>query len=298
MDSARDINTGKIIEAEQLWLLSPINANDYLCRGCDATVTPCSYKPQNKKRPYFSAKQGHKIDCDVDGEIELVRRARKERIVIQDGFPTTFPKKLVLNDKRLVVAAISSIDPLHINEQQTAQHNNVVNVKNNEHCRTASTIRPICRAFINFPFNRDLPLTIPGVLSNTYQYVFWSLKKNQIIFYSQSKVFYAPISWKALVTDGDYLDIQLNAGEWGEKCFSRSYKVRVNWKDWGTAKRNSVARELEIARLEAIEANKRRDRQKGWLFFMGKQDSNDPAIFHVEDHRLICCLVAEILYPE
>ena len=57
MDSARDVDTGKIIEAEQLWLLSPINANGYIFRGCDAIVTPCSYQPQNKRRPYFSAKQ-------------------------------------------------------------------------------------------------------------------------------------------------------------------------------------------------------------------------------------------------
>ncbi|CAM2837814.1 hypothetical protein [Legionella worsleiensis] len=296
MDSARDISTGKIIEAEQLWLLSPINANNYICRGCNAIVTPCSYHPQNKKRPYFSAKQGHKIDCDVDGEIELVKRARKERITTQDGFPGNFPRKLVLHDKRPVVAAICK-GSSHISESQSIQFK-LINTENNDHCRTVSTIRQICRVFINFPFDRDLPLTVPGISSNTYQYVFWSLKRNQIILYPQLKIFYAPISWKALVVDSDHLDIQLNAGEWGEKGFSCSYKVRINWKDWGTAKRNYVTKEIEIARLEAIEADKRGDKQKGWLFFIGKQDSIDPSIFHVEDHRLICCLVAEMLYPK
>lgn len=125
---------------------------------------------------------------------------------------------------------------------------------------------------------------MPEISSNTYQYVFWSLKRNQIILYSQLKIFYAPISWKALVIDSDHLDIQLNAGEWGEKGFSCSYKVRINWKDWGTAKRNYVTKEIEIARLEAIEADKRGGKQKGWLFFIGKQDSIDLSIFHVEDH--------------
>lgn len=295
MDSARDVYTGKITEAEQLWLLSPINANGYICRGCDAIVTPCSYQPQNKRRPYFSAKQGHKLDCDVDGEIELVRRGRKERITTQDGFPGNFPRKLVLHDKRPVVAATCMESSSHTAEPQATQYN-AINVENNDHCRTASTIRPICRVFINFPFDRDLPLTVPGISSNTYQYVFWSLKRNQIILYPKLKIFYAPISWKALVIENDHLDIQLNAGEWGEKGFSCSYKVKINWKNWGTAKRNYVSKEMEIARLEAIEADKRGTNEKGWLFFIGKQDSIDSSIFHVDDHRLICCLVAEILY--
>lgn len=296
MDSARDLYTGKIIEAEQLWLLPLVNANGYICRGCDALVTPCSYQPQNKRRPYFRVKQGHKVDCDVEGEMELVRRARKERVTAQDGFPGRFPRKLVLHETRFVVSDTYRA-PSHIGEPPSSQYNEI-NAKNNDHCRTASTIRPICRVFINFPFDRDLPLMVPGISSKTYQYVFWSLKSNQIIRYPTLKIFYAPISWKALVINDDRLEIQLNAGEWGEKGFSRPYKVNINWKNWGTAKRNYVVKEIEATRLEAIEAGKQGKNEKGWLFFIGKQDSIDPSIFHVEDHRLICCLVVEMLYPK
>jgi hypothetical protein len=252
MDSARDVFSGEIIDAEQLWFLRPINANGYVCRGCDAIVTPCSYNPQlNKKRPYFSAKQGHKFDCDVDGEVELVRRARKGCIIFEDGLPSNFPKKLVLQDKRPIVATTSA-ESFRIKEPQTTQYK-AINVKNNEHCRTASTIRPFCRVFINFPFNLDLPLIVPGISSNTYQYVFWSLRRNQIVLYPQLKIFYAPISWKKLVMESNSLEIQLEAGEWGGKGYSRPYKVKVHWENWSTRKRNYVSDEIEIARLEAID---------------------------------------------
>ncbi|MDR3159425.1 MAG: hypothetical protein LBU11_10600 [Zoogloeaceae bacterium] len=44
-------------------------------------------------------------------------------------------------------------------------------------------------------------------------------------------------------------------------------------------------------------AKKRGDKEKGWLFFVGRQDADTLALFHVNDHRLICCLVAEMVYP-
>jgi len=70
----------------------------------------------------------------------------------------------------------------------------------------------------------------------------------------------------------------------------------MSWKDWSDAKRNYVSREVRAARVESMAANER-DKEKGWLFFIGRQDESDSALFHVDDHRLVCCLVAEMIYP-
>jgi hypothetical protein len=161
----------------------------------------------------------------------------------------------------------------------------------------AQTIRPICRTFLNYPFDRDLPLAVPGIAADTYQRVFRSLQSDQIVQYPEPRLFYAPISWKAPIADDVQLEIQLSYGEWKERKLIRPYRVRLGWQDWSPAKRNYVSREIETAKSEYMAAKKRGDKEKGLLFFIGRQDASDPTLFHVDDHRLVCCVIAEMIYP-
>lgn len=297
MESARDKHTKEIVDAELLWIIDPVDPLGYECRGCGVLATPCSYRPENKVRPYFSAKSGHNTNCDVEGEVELVKRARKQRISTREGFPGSFPNRLVLQEQRPVVGPNGT--PNAPRGEGAGRFGTDGLGETREGRRwAAQTIRPICRTFTNYPFDRDLTLTVPGIEANTYQRVFRSLKSDQVLHYAETSIFYAPISWKALITDGDNLEIQLSYGEWNERKLSRPYRVNVDWQSWSIAKRNYVSREIETARLEYMAAKKRGDNEKGWLFFVGRQDESDPALFHVDDHRLICCLVAEMIYPQ
>lgn len=296
MESACDKHTGEVVDAEQLWIIVPVDPMGYECRGCGALVTPCSYRPENKVRPYFSAKDGHNAGCDVEGEVELVKRARKQRISTREGFPGSFPNRLVLRDTRevadpngtLIVATSAGgrrIGSMGSSETQRDRH------------YTAQTIRPISRTFINYPYDRDLPLKVPEIAVGTYESVFCSLERNQIFQYHERRLFYAPIRWKVPYADDDRFEIQLSYGVWIERKLTRPYRVRMGWKDWSDAKRKYVSRQVLTAREKAIAANKRGDKEKGWLFFLGRQDESDSALFHVDDHRLVCCVDAEMNYP-
>ena len=297
MESARDKRTGEIVDAEQLWIINPVDPMCYECRGCSAQATPCSYRPENKVRPYFSAKDGHNAGCDVEGEVALVKRARKQRVTTREGFPGSFPNRLVLRDTRPVSSPDGSPTAQASDGGRRTESNG-----SSERCRdrywAAQTIRPICRTFINYPFDRDLPLAVPSVTADTYQRVFRSLKSDQVIQYPEPRLFYAPISWKASIADDDRLEIQLSYGEWKERKLTRPYRVRMDWKDWSAAKRNYVSREIETARSEYMAAKKRGDKEKGWLFFIGRQNESDSTLFHVDDHRLVCCVVNEMIYPQ
>lgn len=77
----------------------------------------------------------------------------------------------------------------------------------------------------------------------------------------------------------------------------RGHRVRVEWADWSKAKRTYARNEIEVARKEAIAAKNKGTKEKGYLFFVGDQDTDDATLFRVADHRLICCLVDEITYP-
>ncbi len=48
MESARDRYTGEIVDAEQLWVINPVDPLGFECRGCGALATPHSYRSENK----------------------------------------------------------------------------------------------------------------------------------------------------------------------------------------------------------------------------------------------------------
>lgn len=301
MDVAREKRTGRIVDAESLWLM--VDELGYECPGCGAPLTPCSFLPENKCRPYFSAKEGHHAGCDVAGEAKLVKRARKKSVTTRDGFLGRVPNRLVLRETRVVVDPNGTPAPpagVRGNRNGTSHSGQAQRPR----FYAAETIRRICKTFLNFPHDRWLlGLTVSGVRGTTYQQVFRSLSSNnQIIRHDEARIFYAPVSWKALSVEDEYLGIQLNYGKWidgasGKKELALPYRVKVGWQDWSKASRRSVLQEINVARDESMETAKVGSKMKGWLFFMGRQDEKDLALFHVGDHRLICCLVDEMIYP-
>ncbi|TDR80107.1 hypothetical protein [Paludibacterium purpuratum] len=301
MDSAQDKLTGTIVEAEQLWQIENVDHERYICRGCGIKVTPASYKPTNKPRPYFSAKNGHYQDCDVEGEEKLVKRGQTERLTHPlNGFPASYPSRLVLLDEREIVdPGASSTSGTKSVVQST--HGSTGASSSHSRRRSANTIRPISRAFINLPYDRDLPLEIPGVNGTNFISVFKRLRSNTLQRYPDIHIFYAPIRWSKPVETDAFLEVWLDAGEResnGRLIPEKAHRLRINWHDWSEFKRRSVRIEMDVGKQEAIEASKKNSNVKGWVFFLGKQDPEDITLFHVSDHRLVCCLHGEIIYPE
>ncbi|WP_104657868.1 hypothetical protein [Ralstonia insidiosa] len=302
MDSAQDKITGEIVEAEQLWLIEHVDKDRYVCRGCGIKLTPAAYRPENVVRPYFTARDGdHKPDCDVDGERKLVAKGKKQRLSTpKDGFPAPYPSRLVLRDQRAITGDANDGGgdaPAGGATRQRENGNHDSPTANRR--RVANTIRPICRTFIDFPYDRDLELNVPGIDATNYLSVFKKLKWDELARYPDTKIFYAAIRWSKPLDSDDYLEVSLDAGERDkDRRLVRGHRVRVEWATWSKAKRTYVRNEIEAARKEAIAAKDTGTKEKGYLFFIGEQDTDDVALFHVTDHRLICCLVAEITYPK
>jgi hypothetical protein len=300
MDSALDKITRNIIDAESLYVNRPVDKDRYLCRGCEIPVTPASYEPHNQVRAYFTAnKQAHRPGCDVDGEMKLLTRARKERVTSPiTGFPASYPSELVLLDTREQVEN----GDLPLSKAGSRSGTPVASVGQDNAPRhrkswTARTIRPLARTFVKFPFDRDLALKVPGIDGGKYYQVFRRVKSDEIVPYMKRQIFYAPISWSKPLETETALEIALGAGEWEGKKLVRPYRLQVQWRDWSSFCKSAVTREIEIARLEAIEAGKANRNVKGWIFFLGHQSADDLTQFFVEQYELICCLAAEMIYP-
>lgn len=293
MESAIDQKTGQIIDGEQLWYINPVDKKGYICRGCGTLVDPVSYEPHNKIRPHFKEyrKHPHEPWCNVDGEEKLVARGRKQRLTTFDGFPGSYPSVLQLTDVRRIADETSyQADSSHTTSRRDKVDRKVVNQQHYS-CWTARTIRPISRTYMNFPHDRDLALSISNISGKTYDEVIQKLPSNKIILTNEVKVFAAPISWSKPQELNKSIIVELGCGLWADNKLLDPYKVVIDTSEWGIAKKNYVLKEIEVARREAIERNRKgRKNEKSWLFFLATQHPNDPSNFLLNDHRLICCL--------
>lgn len=290
MDSARDITSQEIIEAEQLWELEFVDKERYACIGCGTQVWPASYKKDiNKKRPYFTLgpNGAHIPPCDIDGEAEIVKRAQSERLGTPEGFPLPYPNKLVLTDGRPVVSLTDGSGDVAIGGSRSRGSGNRVQRANHGH--TVKTIRPIAKAYIKYPKDREfLPLQIPDCEGDTFVTVFWRLTKI-LNFRHPTHLYFAPLHWRAPLKTDTYVEWQLNAGDWDTKNNRRgtAYRVRVDWAKWSTTQRTTLLHEIEVAVDKAKDSG---GAVIAWLFFVGTQDAIDPTLLVVSRYQLICCI--------
>jgi hypothetical protein len=295
MNSAVDRYTGQIVDGEQLWYIDPIDKEGYTCRGCDVMVNPVSYEAHHKKRPHFKElpTKPHKSWCDIDGEEKLIAKARKESVTTHAGFPGSFPSKLQLVDEREKVALAG----VYVGGQGTSSGGALSRTTLGKTYTqwTAHTIRPICRAFMNFPHDRDLPLNVPGAYGSTYDEVIRKLASRDIVSYPKQHILVAPLSWSKAKEVKGKIVVELSYGFWANKKLAAPYRLIVDATNWSAAKKNYILTELEVSREEAkerITAGKKSE--KSWVFFFGQQDSTNLSDFVISDHRLICCLTGEL----
>ncbi|NHZ81878.1 hypothetical protein F2P44_21740 [Massilia sp. CCM 8695] len=303
----RNLHSGELVEAEELWNMDVVDKDAYVCRGCATKVWPASYDAAlNKRRPYFALGKGehHAPGCDVDGDHKLVSRGQRERVGGSDGFPMPFPSRLSLSDGQAPGPAAPAAAAAFGSATLAAVHAAArAAAKGQYHGHTVKTIRPLCRTYINFPNDRAfLPLEIPGVWGSTYAQLFWLIPNKKPAFFKNPRhLFYAPLRWKDLpVISETHCELTLGAGQWDSAA--RGYlslcRLRVDWSGWSDVRRRTLQHEIHAARTEALELARRDSGIKGWIFFVGTQDRLDPGLFHVDDARFICCLAARMAWPE
>jgi hypothetical protein len=295
MDSAVDRYTGQIVDGEQLWYIDPVDKEGYICRGCGVMANPVSFEAHHKKRPHFKElpTKPHKSWCDIDGEEKLVTEARKERVTTQEGFPGSFPSKLQLVDEREKVA-VAGVSAGGQGTSSGGASSGTTSGKTHTQW-TAHTIRPICRMFMNFPHDRDLPLSVSGAYGSIYDEVIRKLASRDIVSYPKQHILVAPLNWAKAKDVAGKIVVGLSYGFWANNKLAAPYRLIVDPTNWSAAKKNYILTELEVSREEAKErATAGKKSEKRWVFFLGQQDLTNLSDFVVTDHRLICCLTGEL----
>lgn len=299
MDAARSLATDEIVEAEDLKLLGHVDRYGYVCHGqeCGIQVFPRSYRVENLLRAHFFTRSTHTSNCDVAGEDEVRSRGKKVSVAEElKTSPGLSPSRLTLLDERVTVDALAPPSGNQSVGQSRAAATEDESRKRPIGRRPANSIRPICRAFLQFPYDRHLPLHVDGIQTTTYQTVFKKLRSEGIELFSQQRIFYAELAWQAAEEVGENLAIPLNAGEWKAKEL-RPYRVIVRWALWSQTAKTRLRNELEVARRENIEAKKSKVAQRTYAFFIGQQNSENSSQFFVDDLRLICTVHGALVFP-
>lgn len=298
MDVALDIITNKLIACEELWELDEVNKEIYRCPDCLTNLIPASFLRTNKKRPYFFYLESkpHSVKCSYNHINEIERKARKQSIKTDGGFPLPFPSKLILND-----ALIKETDAVP-GISQSSIHNTVEDSFSEKtslnHHRTVTTIKNIVRQFVNFPNDRDLPLLVPFTepRNNTYSKVFKRVKDG--INYNGYYIFYDRLYFSKPILNVNVLEIRLYTGIWEEKKQVKPCTLLINLSSITSRQRELILREIEVTRNEAIETSKFENNKRllGYIFFLGKQDENNKQVFHTNSHRFISCITVPQSY--
>ena len=76
--------------------------------------------------------------------------------------------------------------------------------------RPANSIRPICKAFLRFSFDRQMSLHIDGIDTSTYQTIFKILRSKGFEHFPRQGTIYSELAWTAAEEMAEHLNTLLN----------------------------------------------------------------------------------------
>lgn len=289
-DIARVADTGGLVCGTDLWnwQASDIAATTFLCTGCDASLTACSYLPTKKNRPHFRASNGHHHDCAIDGPDVHVAAGAAATTSHRDNIPT-YPSELTVPVIRETTPADDADQPgsrpAHRRRGDDPQP------PKRRSRGPAHSVRTIANAYIAYPALRaDMDLTLPGGEPTKYLYAFKRLAYGRTERLPNVRIFYAQLRWSTPIrTVGDTLEITLHAGDTDDqRRLLRPYRLVVDRTGWDAGSRRTVERDADVARCES-----RADKPTS-VFFLGIQNPEDISEFTVDHPRLLAFISAAI----
>ena len=300
MDSALIADTEDIIEASSLKKINPteVKAKKYLCRGCFAPLYPAAYQENSQKRAYFRTgpSHPHDEDCQIEGEVEYLKKIKENKTSKKQGLPFSYPNKLIFKETR--TETDNSSDNKGSNGRKSTKKNNTASrgdTVRKRHNHSVFLIRSICQTYLAYTeYQRDrmkLDASSLAIEGQTYSSIFELLSGDTIRHYDYKKIFYAPIKWstrgaKPIAIEEDIITIQLAKGAWKNNKLDDedSYKLVINMQGWKESNKCFILQ--EIKRSEKINSAK----NEIYAFFIGVQAQGNDNVFVVNHHYHVSLL--------
>ena len=290
MDTARDKRTLKRVDAEELWLITSVDQDGYICIGCRLKATPCSYNrvKKNQKRPYFrfNHQDGHEAGCFYEQDEKLAKEAKKQKISTPEGFPLSHPSVLDLTDVKLIEEK-GSVKSAEEGQRIYSKSDGSPSNTSRKHNYSVKTINSIAKHYLKFPYDRkEMSLAIIGISGSNYSEVIKKLP-DKIVKFQQKKMRYGRLyNYNNTKVIDSKIIVNLLDGCWVNNKRQNTYKVVINTTGWNQSKKDYILNCVSASQNEYKE-----DKRKGtFVFFIGIQNESNLSEFIVNDYRLFSCI--------
>ena len=278
--------------------------------GCDARVVAVIGRPPLQRRtPHFRSHPDavHEPECPyADVVVEATGNGGDPENPLTGRH--SYPSRLVPLTERTVTDPTGDDTADHIRSGPTSRRTrgNGSGAVDHHTRGIARTIRPLCRTFIAHPdHRRDMLIDIPDIDATHYQFAFKRLRdtaepltreRYRRIFYAPLRIFEQPDETEE-TKDRTVIALYAGRRDAADHRPTHAYRILVDHTDWTDSRIRTLRRDLRDARVEAKSDYHTGTPTKTWAFFIGSQDTDDPATFRVDNPVHICFITAEITYP-
>lgn len=232
MNQAKYKETGELLDAEDLKIISDPKSIEFICAGdnCGVPVFPCSYRPQNKPRPYF--KVGgieHTNECTYSSFLDYLKIGYKTKLSVSDLVKMEFPSKLKLYTKPKADddsqnRVVNSEEQDGSRPKRTFSDEFGDQKKSN---KVVTTINQIVDFYLSCPFNRDVELDLLGTKKEYYK-LFLDVTTAKNVNPKELRIYYAHFDFRK----GSKSWIKLDANNYMIKLFEGMKNDETNSQEY------------------------------------------------------------------
>ncbi|MET4614156.1 hypothetical protein ABIC28_005169 [Rhodococcus sp. PvR044] len=289
-----------LVNLDQEWVESV--RPDFICPtpSCDARVVAVLTRtPPRRRTPHFRNHDGviHQDDCVyAAGRVDI--HADGGEAVDPDTGLSTYASRLGRRTVRTVTTPDTAAGPLGPGSNGHRQRTRGPGSSHvdYERRRTVYTIRPLCRAFIDNVYQREhMIIDVPEITTtSSYLYAFKRLWRYDGQLEPRVRIFYGELRYRDRAEETDETTtVWLHAG-----TRENRYNLVIDHADWTAGEVRAMRRDLHTALAEAEDCVRGDTYEKTWAFFIGRQDTDRPATFHITDSTRICFITATIEHPQ
>lgn len=289
---ARNRRTGSVHVAAELPFSPELDDGGWECPGCGIEMIPVAASGDRlyKVAPHFRIHGHHAEHCTALLPGSGGGSAPSASEGAGDTPPGTFPRKLRLAAARQEVVPErepAAASAAHVGSPKAATAPQPLGSAS-----VAGTLHRIAESYLLTPEHHCEPLEIEGCEGSSYETCFRRLKNTSRPARLPRLVWFAEIQFRHILREGDVTELTLSPLQWIRNGSvvrpGPHYRIRFDMAPWTPRRRNAMLAELERRRVEQQELHHAEAAERVNIFFFGRQDHEDPMLFHVEDPRLVC----------
>ncbi len=200
MNQAKFKDSRELIDAEDLRNIDNPKNIEFICAGdnCGVPVIPCSFKRENKPRPYFKIRNiEHSSECTYSSFLDFLKLGYTGRLSHSDLVKMEFPSRLRVYIKPNVDNKIQKRIEESSEVEGVSKRRNFVDEFSDEKKsnKVVTSINQIVDFYLSCPYNRDVELNLLGTKKEYYK-LFLNVIASNNVPSRELRIYYAKLDFR------------------------------------------------------------------------------------------------------